>query len=138
MKAVEIAAGIIERGAERGRPEVLVARRPEGVHLAGLFEFPGGKVRAGESPAHACARECREELGADVVVLGLAAPPVVHAYPDRTVTLSFFRCALAAGSPEPRALASAEVRWVERARLRDLPWPEANLDLVARLASDVA
>ncbi len=127
---IEIAAAVISDAAGR----VLVARRPEGVHLAGLFEFPGGKVQAGERPEETCRRECREEIGAEIVVLGPAAPRLVHDYGDRAVALSFFRCALAPGSPEPRAIGVSELRWVEPARLLDLPWPEANRALVRELA----
>jgi mutator protein MutT len=134
-KPVEIAAAVITKPDDPNR--FLVSKRLEGAHLAGLFEFPGGKVRDGESAEDACRRECREELGVEIAVLGAAAPPIVHAYPDRTVALSFLRCTLAPGSPEPRALAAAELRWVERARLSDLPWPEANRDLIARLVAGV-
>jgi mutator protein MutT len=127
---IEIAAAVISD--REGR--ILVATRLDGAHLGGLCEFPGGKVRAGESPEAACRRECHEELGVDVEVLGPAAPRLVHAYPDRTVALSFFRCALAPGSPGPRALAARDLRWVEPAALAALPWPEANRALVAELA----
>lgn len=130
MRTVEIAAAVIRDGAGR----VLVARRLAGAHLAGLFEFPGGKVRPGERPEDACRRECREELGVLVRVLGPAAPRFEHAYPDRRVALSFFFCALEPGSPPPRALAAGELRWVEAARLGELEWPEANRALIARLA----
>lgn len=130
---LEVAAAVISD--DRGR--VLVATRRAGAHLGGVSEFPGGKALAGESAEDACRRECREELGVEVVVHGLAAPRIVHAYPDRTVALSFFRCALAPGSGPPRALGAEALRWVERARLAELPWPEANRALVARLAREV-
>jgi 8-oxo-dGTP diphosphatase len=132
--AIEIAAAVIGDGAGR----VLVARRRAADHLGGLFEFPGGKVRPGETPEEACRRECREELGVEVLVGREAAPRVVHAYPERTVAISFFRCTLAPWSPAPRALAAEEVRWVETARLAELAWPEANRRVIARLVEESA
>lgn len=129
--ATEISAAVIFD--DRGR--VLVARRPEGVHQGGLREFPGGKVRPGERPEDACRRECREEMGVEVEVLGPAAPRFEHAYPDRTVALSFFRCRLAPGSPEPRPLGAAELCWVEPRDLPSLAWPEANRGVIASLAA---
>src|SRR5262245_23048023 len=69
----------------------LVGRRPEGVPLAGLWEFPGGKVRDGETPEKAAASECLEETGLEVHV-GQAYPEVVHAYEHGQVRLSFFAC----------------------------------------------
>ena len=130
--STDIAIAIITDASHR----ILVARRlPTASHLPDVFEFPGGKVRVGESPADACHRECREELGADVIVHDLLLPPTLHVYPDRTVRLHFFRCTLAAGSPAPRALAAAELRWVEAASLPHLAWPDANRAVVALLAA---
>jgi 8-oxo-dGTP diphosphatase len=127
---VETAIAVIEDAEGR----VLVSRRRAGGHLGGLFEFPGGKVEAGESPEAACRRECREELGVEVAVLGPALPRFTHPYAGRTVALHFLRCALRPGSPAPRALAAEEVRWVARADLPSLAWPEANREIVRRLA----
>jgi mutator protein MutT len=131
MEGIEIAAAIVFDEAGR----VLIARRRSGAHLAGRCEFPGGKLQPGETAEEACRRECREEIGIDVAVLGRAAPRLVHRYPDRTVALSFFRCALAAGSPEPRAIEVDDVQWMEPARLPGLRWPEANREIVARIAA---
>jgi 8-oxo-dGTP diphosphatase len=128
---IAIAAAVIRQPDGR----VLVARRAAEAHQGGLFEFPGGKARAGEALEQACRRECREELGVEVEVLGLALPPVVHDYGDRAVALHFFRCRLAPGSPAPRPLASRELRWVAPERLRDLPFPAANAALLALLAA---
>jgi 8-oxo-dGTP diphosphatase len=114
---------------------ILVGRRSRAAdHLPDLHEFPGGKVDAGESAAEACARECLEELGAAVVVHGLLLPPVTHAYPGRTVRLHFFRCTIAPGSPDPQAVGTTEVRWIEPAALPQLAWPEANRPVLALLA----
>jgi 8-oxo-dGTP diphosphatase len=132
--AIEIGAAVIFDAAGR----VLVARRRAGAHLAGLCEFPGGKARPGESAEEACRRECREELGVEVRVLGEAAPRLVYRYPERIVALAFFRCAIEPGSPEPRAFAASEVFWVEPARLPKLPWPPANRGIVEAIAGRAA
>ena len=107
----------------------LVTRRPPGVHLAGLWEFPGGKTDADESHPAALKREIREELGVDVEVGGLEYE-TIHAYPDRTVALHFYRCRLL-GAPRPQL--GQEMRWVARADLRSLGFPPADDELIARL-----
>lgn len=118
-------AAVIER---HGR--VLITRRPDGTHLAGLWEFPGGKRQPGESPAEALRREMREELGADVVVEE-AVHAVQWAYPDRAMRLVFFRCRLT-GEPSPQE--GQEMAWVPTADLGRYPFPPADATLIARLA----
>ena len=115
----------------RGR--VLIARRPQGRHQAGRWEFPGGKVAPGESEAAALARELREELGIEVT----ASRPFLrleHSYADRSVELSMWIVARFAGAP--RSLEDQELRWVAPADLgqadlleADRPFVEALLDL---------
>ena len=83
-----VVAAVIEHG-----DRFLLTRRQDGVHLAGMWEFPGGKIGAGESHADALRREIVEELDSDVVVRDLVLE-TTHAYPDRTVTLFFYRCDL--------------------------------------------
>lgn len=129
LPEIEVATVAIDDGAGR----ILVARRPEGTHLAGFFELPGGKVRPGETPEAAAIREAREEVGVEVILGERLVPPVKHAYPDRSVRLHFFAARLAPDSPAPRALGAAEVRWVERARLADLELPPANASVLAAL-----
>jgi 8-oxo-dGTP diphosphatase len=93
-----------------GRRRVLIAERPAGKHMAGWWEFPGGKVSAGESDAAALVRELREELGID-------ADPVAeimtlsHEYPDRTVDLVLWHVRLLRG--EPRGLDGQALKWVD-------------------------
>ena len=82
-----VAAVVEENGA------FLVTRRPQGVHLAGLWEFPGGKIDPAESHADALRREMREELDTDVDVRNLVFH-TTHAYPDRAVALFFYNCVL--------------------------------------------
>ncbi|MDB6089398.1 MAG: hypothetical protein JWN85_2182 [Gammaproteobacteria bacterium] len=88
---------------------VLIAERPPGKHMAGRWEFPGGKVVAGESEAQALAREIREELGVDIT----ASRPfmrLVHSYNDRDVELSMWIVESFRG--EPRGLDGQQLKWV--------------------------
>lgn len=123
----EIAVAIVERGEG-----TLVARRGEGQHLAGLWEFPGGKIEPGESPADAAVRECREEVGIEVESAELLEVTDFE-YDDRTVRLHFYRCVPLAVDPE--AMAADEVRWASREELADLEFPPANERVVRRLLS---
>ena len=120
---VVVAAVIEENGA------FLVTRRPAGVHLGGLWEFPGGKIGAGETYVQALAREIREELDAEVDV-GSLLFETSHAYADRTVSLHFYRCTLR-GMPRP--LLGQQMQWVSRAQLRALDFPPADEELIRRL-----
>ena len=123
-KMIVVVAAVIER-----QGAFLVTRRQKGVHLAGLWEFPGGKIDHGETHAGALAREIREELDADVDVGDLVFD-VTHAYDDRTVALYFYRCTLR-GTPRP--LLGQEMRWVPRAELAALGFPPADEELIKRL-----
>lgn len=109
----------------------LVTRRQHGVHLAGLWEFPGGKVDPSETHAGALKREMREELDADVEV-GSLLLHTSHDYPDRTVALYFYLCALT-GPPAP--MLGQEMRWVSRAELPTLGFPPADEELIQRLVA---
>lgn len=121
---VTVVAAVIER-----EERFLVTRRPTGVHLAGLWEFPGGKIDPDESHHAALKREIREELDADVEV-GELAFATTHAYPDRTIALYFYRCTLVG---EPRPLLGQEMRWVARSELPLLGFPPADAELIERL-----
>jgi 8-oxo-dGTP diphosphatase len=113
----------------------LVTRRQPGVHLAGMWEFPGGKVDPAETHDQALRREMREELDADVDVNELVYS-TVHGYDDRTVSLYFYRCTLK-GDPTP--LLGQQMRWVPRAELPTLGFPPADDELIKRLvAADAA
>ena len=107
----------------------LVTRRPEGVHLAGLWEFPGGKIDPDESHADALKREMREELDTDVDV-GVLVFETTHAYPERTVSLYFYRCVL---KQRPRPLLGQEMQWVKRPELAALGFPPADAELIQKL-----
>jgi mutator protein MutT len=122
---ITVVAAVIERD-ER----FLVTRRPTGVHLAGLWEFPGGKIDPDESHHAALKRELREELDADIEV-GELTFATTHPYPDRNVALYFYRCTLR-GSARP--LLGQEMRWVARPELPLLDFPPADAQLIERLA----
>src|SRR5207249_653169 len=125
MLPVVVTAAVIERG---GR--FLVTRRQQGVHLEGLWEFPGGKCEPGEEHALCLARELNEELAVGVHV-GNEMFATTHEYPDRVVELHFFRCELL-GSPVPQI--GQEMRWVSRADLEALEFPPADRELIRLLA----
>ncbi len=132
MNRILVVAGLIEGGT----PGLyLVSRRPAGTHLAHAWEFPGGKVDRGETPAAALRRELQEELGIDVVVGDVYAVGH-HCYPEKEVVLLIFRCRIIAG--EPQCLEVAEFRWVTLAELVDLPLPPADGPVVERLRRDLA
>ena len=103
----------------------LVGVRPPGGPLAGYCEFPGGKVRDGETPAQAAGRECLEETGLRVTVGGLY-DRTVHAYEHGTLELHFF----AASPSDPQPQARPPFRWVARRDLPTLHFPAANARLL--------
>lgn len=113
--------------------EILLQRRPEGKQMAGLWEFPGGKVDLGESPEMALVRELEEELGIGVDVENLA-PFAFASEPleGRNLLLLLYTCAKWKG--EPMALVSPEIRWMRPADMFALPMPPADIPLVATLA----
>jgi len=111
---------------------VLVARRPEGRSMAGLWEFPGGKVRDGELPETALVRELAEELGIDLTESCLAPFTFAsHVYDDFHLLMPLYVCRVWKGTPTPRE--GQEVRWVRPPRLGDLDMPPADAPLVAML-----
>lgn len=124
MPVVVAAAVIIERG------RVLLTRRHEGSHLAGMWEFPGGKLEDGESPEEALVRECREECGIEVAV-GEVLDVTHHRYPEKDVLLLFYRCELRAG--EVRHLQVADHAWVAPSDLGRYPLPPADHGVVERV-----
>ncbi|HEX7487173.1 MAG TPA: (deoxy)nucleoside triphosphate pyrophosphohydrolase [Vicinamibacterales bacterium] len=121
-----VTAAVIERD---GR--LLVARRREGTHMGGCWEFPGGKCEPGESAEACLARELAEELGVTARV-DEEVYRTSYAYDDRVLDLRFFRCEL---TSEPRPLLGQEIRWVRRHDLTMLEFPPADSELIARLAA---
>jgi len=111
---------------------VLIAKRPEGKAMAGLWEFPGGKVRDGELPEEALVRELDEELGIDITESCLAPLSFSsHVYDDFHLLMPLYVCRVWKGMVSPRE--GQEVKWVRPVRLGDYPMPPADKPLVAML-----
>ncbi|HIP23523.1 MAG TPA: 8-oxo-dGTP diphosphatase MutT [Rhodobacteraceae bacterium] len=113
---------------------VLLAQRPEGKSMAGLWEFPGGKVEAGETPEAALVRELQEELGIDTWQSCLAPLTFAsHAYSDFHLLMPLFICRKWQGIPHPRE--GQVLKWVRPTALRDYPMPPADIPLIPILQS---
>jgi 8-oxo-dGTP diphosphatase len=111
---------------------VLIAQRPSGKAMAGLWEFPGGKVDEGETPEAALRRELKEELGIEVCEECLAPLTFAsHAYDDFHLLMPLFICRNWDGEPSP--LEHAALKWVRATRLADYPMPAADIPLIAHL-----
>ena len=126
-RTIEVVGAVLWRD---GR--ILAAQRGAGRHLAGLWEFPGGKVEPGETHEAALVREIREELGCEIRVLG-RIDSSRHRYEFGAVALTTFHAELLAG--EPRSAEHAQLRWLRPDELAALPWAEADLPAVRALAS---
>ena len=120
----QIAIAVVERNGH-----FLVGERPAGKPLAGCAEFPGGRIEAGETPAQAAVRECFEETGLVVEVVR-SYHEYRHDYEHDRVQLHFFACRAVSDDARPRV----PFRWVSRADLKALAFPEANRELLSVLA----
>jgi len=111
---------------------VLLAQRPEGKSMAGLWEFPGGKVEPGETPEHCLMRELEEELGINTWENCLAPLTFAsHAYADFHLLMPLYACRKWAGIAQPRE--GQRLTWARARELGDYPMPPADLPLVAIL-----
>lgn len=111
---------------------VLLARRPEGKSMAGLWEFPGGKVEPGESPEAALIRELDEELGIDTWESCLAPLTFAsHSYDSFHLLMPLYACRKWNGTPQSRE--GQALKWVKKSELRTYPMPPADVPLVAML-----
>ncbi len=122
---IVVAAAVVERD-----DCFLVTCRPEGVHLEGVWEFPGGKCEAGETLEACLRRELREELAVDARIVDEIFS-VAHTYADRRVELHFFTCVLE-GDPQPQL--GQQMRWAHRSELADLEFPPADAELIELLS----
>ena len=122
---IDVVAAIIRRGGQ-----ILITQRFDHVHLPGLWEFPGGKVEAGESLQAALEREIMEELGVKIRVHDEFFT-VEHDYPTKSVRLHFFNCSIIEG--EPQLIEVPDMRWVHPQDLGQFDFPPADAELIARL-----
>lgn len=108
---------------------VLLAQRPEGKSMAGLWEFPGGKVEPGETPERALIRELHEELGIDTWASCLAPLTFAsHSYDDFHLLMPLFACRKWDGIPQPQE--GQVLKWARATELRDYPMPPADIPLI--------
>lgn len=121
-----IGVGIIEGENDK----VLIALRPENAMLGGLWEFPGGKRKKGESIQQTVERELKEELGVEVKACK-ELMTLKHTYSHFSITLHAWLCTLISGEPKPKS--SQEVRWVKKSELEQYPFPKANKVLTEKL-----
>jgi A/G-specific adenine glycosylase len=126
---VQVAVAVIER--EDG--QLLIQRRPPTGLLGGLWEFPGGKIEAGESPHEACIREVREELGVEVHPTR-EITVIRHAYSHFRIVMSAWACNLVSGEPESSNLEPC--LWVTKAQLSDYAFPRANRRLIELITQE--
>jgi len=116
--------------------EILLAQRPEGKSMAGLWEFPGGKVEKGESPEFTLARECHEELGIETreccfTPLGFAS----HAYDDFHLLMPLYACRMWQG--EPTGMEGQALAWVSVMKLASYDMPPADIPLIHQIQDRV-
>jgi 8-oxo-dGTP diphosphatase len=113
---------------------VLIAQRPEGKSMAGLWEFPGGKIEAGEQPEQSLIRELREELGITVKQECLAPLTFAsHSYPDFHLLMPLYVCRRWEGFVEARE--KQRLKWVRPNELRNYPMPPADEPLISHLTA---
>lgn len=123
---IDVVCGVIEDGEGK----YLACLRPQGKHLGGLWEFPGGKVDPGESPETALVRELSEELGVEVVV-GRALVPVEWTYDRGRIRLLPFICHLLKGHPQ--ALEHEDLIWCAPNEFGSLAWADADLPILEQI-----
>ena len=126
MKQVEVAIAIIHQASW-----VLICQRRKNDTFADLWEFPGGKIEAGETPQECAVREVAEELGFSVKPTS-SFPIIEHEYPDLAVRIHPYLCMVVDGHPRP--LACQQMQWVQAERLADFPFPAANASLIEQIA----
>ena len=124
-RTIEVVAALIRKD-----DRFLVCQRPPDKARALMWEFPGGKIEPGESGPEALVRECREELGADIRVLG-AFMDVTHAYPDLTVHLTLYESRIASG--EVHRLEHSDIRWITPEEIDEYDFCPADVEILKRI-----
>ena len=127
MSSLLVAAAVL---IEHGR--VLLTQRKVGTHLAGAWEFPGGKIQPDEDPREALVRELDEELGIEAIIEDVIEV-TFHRYPERSVLLLFYGARRAPSSPEPRALDVAAFRWARADELDERSFPPADVGILGKV-----
>ncbi len=124
-KYIQVAAAVLER-----EDWYLITQRGPHTHLAGYWEFPGGKRESGESLEACLRRELREELGVEITS-PIPFIVVQHEYPDKSVELHFFLCSVFQGEIQP--LGCADFRWIKLSEFDDYSFPPADEPVVTKL-----
>ena len=132
---VRVAVAVVSRESTDPATECfyLIGHRMPGGHLPDLWEFPGGKIEAGESPVECALRELREETGVDATWRAHLLT-VTHPYPDRTVEIEFHLCDYLGGQPWP--VSAQAVRWARATHLECYRFPEGSRAVLAFLGSN--
>lgn len=122
MATIRVCAAVI-----RNSGRFLLCTRPDGKSMAGYWEFPGGKVKVGESDGECLRREIKEELGIDVLPLDRIYS-LRHRYPDKEVELYFYRCALVDCSAAIKPLEGQKMQWAKAENLADIEFLPADIE----------
>ena len=125
---IDVVAAIIHNKQN----QLLITKRPKGYHLAGLWEFPGGKVEDGEKQKLAVAREIKEETNLDIEVGKLFWTEIAD-YPMKRVNLYFYECSLVKENQNVQCLEIDDFRWVDKSELKLYEFPEADYKLINHL-----
>ncbi|MBQ1488167.1 MAG: (deoxy)nucleoside triphosphate pyrophosphohydrolase [Lachnospiraceae bacterium] len=128
MKTIRVVAAVIQSVNENGEPVILATQRGYGEYKDG-WEFPGGKIETGESPAEALVREIREELDTTIVV-GELIDTIEYDYPDFHLSMDCFLCEIEDGSPVLKEHEAA--RWLTKEQLNSVDWLPADLKLIGK------
>ena len=128
-EVIRVCAAVLRNG-----DKVLMCSRPPGRHLAGFWEFPGGKVHPGETDDECLRREIREELSIDIIVLDLVAS-ISHSYPEKNVEILFYRSFLEDASQRITATENQEHLWVDVRSILEMNIVPADYDFAGGLAS---
>ena len=126
---ITVVAGLIREG-----DRILICQRPAGKARGLLWEFPGGKVEAGESKREALVRECREELGVTLKI-GKVYAELTYEYPDVTVRLTLFEARI--GEGVPRNIEHADVKWIKPEEITEYPFCPADKEICGKISKSV-